>query len=72
MHSAYQVPPEYDPTEEYLVETKVVNSRRAEVVTRNEKSKTEYLYVLQKIGGIWLVDSKKYRLIGGKWDVWSI
>ena len=69
---SYQVPPEYDPREEYLIETTIVNPRRAEVVTRNEKSKTEYLYVLQKKGGIWLVDSKKYRLIGGKWDAWSI
>ncbi|MEI8379748.1 MAG: NTF2 fold immunity protein [Planctomycetota bacterium] len=71
-NGSYQVPPEYDPREEYLVETTIVNPRRAEVVTRNEMSKTEYLDVLQKKGGIWLVDSKKYRLIGGKWDVWSI
>ena len=69
---SYQWPPEYDPGEEYLIETKIVTPRRAEVVTRNDDSETEYLYVLLKQGGKWLVDSKKYRLIGGKWSTWAI
>lgn len=72
-NGSYQSPPEYQPNNEYLIDCTYPNPRRAEVFTRNDKNiPTEYLYVLLKKGGRWLVDSKKYRLVGGEWDAWSI
>lgn len=72
-NGSYQSPPEYHPSHEYLIDCTLPNPRRAEVFTRNDDNiPTEYLYVLVKKGGRWLVDSKKYRFVGGEWSAWSI
>jgi hypothetical protein len=71
-NGSYRTPPEYDPDAEYLIESKLVNQRRAEIITRNDDEGVEYLYVLLRKAGSWRVDSKQYRLVGGRWGRWSI
>jgi len=71
---SYSIPPEYQPTES-LIAINHVNPRRAELITRgrNGTRETEYLYVVLKKKGRWLIDSKKYRFPGIKtWDKWIL
>ena len=65
---SYQIPPEYDPEEEFLIAVNIVDPRRVELITRQNKMKMEYLYVALKKKGRWLLDSKKSRMIGAKWN----
>jgi ankyrin repeat protein len=69
---SYRTPPEYDPDAEYLIRSTIINPRRAELVTRSDNSRTEFLYVLQRKAGVWRVDNKKLRLVGSDWIPWHI
>ena len=71
-HGSYRTPPEYDPEGEFLIEVKLVNPRRAELITRDKKEENEFLYVILKKKGRWLLDSKKLRLIGANWMKWFL
>lgn len=71
---SYQIPPEYQPTES-LIAISLVDTRRAELVTRGRHgtSEREYLYVALKKKGRWLIESKKCRLPGGTtWNKWTL
>ena len=63
--------PEHDPGE-VLLGVSYPTKTRAEVLTRSRSDhawKYEYLYVLLKKDGRWLIDSKKMRPIGfTKWE----
>jgi hypothetical protein len=65
---SYGVPPEYDPENEILIGSKLVSARRAELTTRQQKVGCEFLYVLSKRAGRWLLESRKWRLIGARWS----
>ncbi len=67
-YGSFQSPPEYDPDGEYLVSIELVNSRRAELSTRDDRWNQENLYVVLKQRKHWRLDSKKRRLIGGQWS----
>lgn len=67
-NGSYRYPPEYDPNEQYLIDLREVSTRRVELITRNDRERNEYLYVLLKKGGRWLIDSKRYRYYGTKWE----
>jgi hypothetical protein len=71
-NGSFQMPPEYDPAEEYLIAVNQVGPRRAELITRNEKRRCEYLYVLLKKDGRWLLEGKKTRFIGADWMKWFL
>jgi uncharacterized protein len=70
---SYRTPPEYDPKDESLIAVNMVSAARAELTTRCDKPhQHEYLYVVLKKKGRWLLDNKKTRLIGGKWMQWFL
>lgn len=66
---SYRYPVEYDPNEQYLIEIVEVSSHRRELITRNDREQLEFLYVLLKKGGRWLIDGKRYRYHGTKWEL---
>jgi hypothetical protein len=57
-----------NPRSNYLL----INPHRAELITRDEEKKYEYLYVMLRKKGRWLLESKKLRHIGAKWMKWSL
>ena len=69
---SYQMSPEYDPEGEFLIEVTLINPRRAELITRNEKEEKEFLYVILRKKGRWLLDNKKLRFIGANWMKWFL
>jgi NTF2 fold immunity protein/Ankyrin repeats (3 copies)/Ankyrin repeats (many copies) len=70
---SYQIPPEYDPNDEHLIEVNAVSRTRVELTTRCERpNEHEYLYVVMKKKDGWRLDSKLTRLIGGKWMKWTL
>jgi len=55
---SYSTPPEYQPRDA-MGKVKMVNARRAEIETsRGGRVPERVTYVLLKVGGAWLVDSK--------------
>jgi hypothetical protein len=70
-NGAFMTPPEYDPAESLLAIEKV-NPRTARLITRDKDGQKEYLYVLLKKKGRWLVDNKKYRFAGEDWNKWNL
>jgi hypothetical protein len=62
---SYSTPPEYNPKTESLLAIDMASASRAELTTR--KKDEEWLYVFLKKKGGWLLDSRKYRPVGGKW-----
>lgn len=56
-HGSYQIPPEYDPRQEKVIEVRKCNRSRIEVNTQAADRK--YTYVLLKKKGVWLIDNRK-------------
>jgi hypothetical protein len=71
-NGSYQIPPEYDPAGESLISVTLPKPSRAELTTRDERAKEEFLYVLLKKKDRWLLDSKQRRTLGAKWMKWSL
>jgi hypothetical protein len=71
-NGSFNVPPEYNPQEEALLERVLERSNRAILITRNKRLLRENRYVALKRGGKWLLDNKKIRALGGDWIDWSL
>jgi hypothetical protein len=67
---SFQRPPEYDPITEHIASVSVNESQRRAYVTTERQATFAggiYQYVLQKIGGQWLIDSLRYD-VDGEWN----
>ncbi len=59
--------PVYDPKAEELTRVVYESPRRAAVYTRNSAWDEEWVFVLLRQGGRWLLDSRKVQY-GRKWE----